>query len=67
MDSRLIFLPQFVERWRDGNQNARGRLEMSVEVTKLEQCKCVLIIQGNRPTGLTGIVLEGSPRKASKL
>ena len=67
MDSRLIFLPQFVERWRDGHQNARGRLEMSVEVTKLEECKCVLIIQGDRPSPLRAIVLEGGPRKASKL
>ena len=66
MDSRLIFLPRFVERWRDGDQNARGRLEMSVDVTELEQCKYVLVIQGDRPTGLTGIVLEGRPRKASK-
>ena len=66
MYSRLIFLPQFVERWRDGDQNARGRLEMSVDVTELEQCKYVLIIQGDGPTGLTGIVLEGRPRKASK-
>ena len=66
MDSRLIFLPRFVERWRDGDQNARGRLEMSVDVTELEQCKYVLVIQGDGPTGLTGIVLEGRPRKASK-
>ena len=36
MDSRLIFLPQLVERWRDGNQNARGRVEMSVEATEME-------------------------------
>jgi len=66
MYSRLIFLPRFVERWRDGDQNARGRLEMSVDVTELEQCKYVLVIQGDGPTGLTGIVLEGRPRKASK-
>ena len=37
MDSGLIFPPQLVERWRDGNQNARGRLEMSVEVTEMER------------------------------
>ena len=66
MDSRLIFLPQLVERWRDGNQNARGLLEMSVEVTEMEGCKYTLVIQGDRPTALSGIVLEGCPRKASK-
>ena len=66
MDSGLIFPPQSVERWRDGHQNARGRLEMSVEVIELERCKYALIIQDHRPTGLTGIVLEGGPRKASK-
>jgi len=66
MYSRLIFLPQLVERWRDGNQNARGRIEMPVEFTEMEGCKYALIIQGVRPTDLIGIVLEGCPRKASK-
>ena len=36
MDSRLIFLPRFVERWRDGHQKARGELEFSVTASEME-------------------------------
>jgi hypothetical protein len=32
----VIFLPQLVERWRDGNQNTCGRIEMSVEFIEME-------------------------------
>ena len=64
MDSRLIFLPQLVDRWRDGDQKVSGRVEMFVEVTEMEGCKCALIIQGVRLTDVDREIIGRSSKKS---
>ena len=64
MDSRLIFLPQLVDRWRDGDQKVSGRVEMFVEVTEMEGCKCTLIIQGDRLRIVESEIIGRSSKKS---